>query len=335
MNRHAWIFILLLYSSCRNPGTPLWNWSLESRSYAQPVLDGDVVYIVSQAGEIIAGNSRSGEKYWTYRAKGEIVAEPSLLANRLFAATRDGDVYALNAKSGKPLWQRRIQGDGFIAPLTATADLILAPSHSGTLYAFSPEDGSQLWAVPGNVKYNSQAIVNGSHIYIGGWAHDFLCFNLQGSLSWRFHASQIIVERAIVNKNVVYFSAYDHSVYALDAVSGTRLWEFTASEPGRVFLIQNHLILPDQKALIVLRAADGSPVHRIVPDAKILRCFQQNSSMILSTARGKIYELNPQEQQLKLLFQSPFPLYNFSSTHEIMVGADERFGIHGFQIPGR
>lgn len=335
MNRHAWFLILLLFSSCRNAGAPIWNWSLESRSYAQPIFEGETVFVVSQAGEIISGNSRSGEKYWNYRAKGEIVAEPAVLANRVFAATRRGDVYALDAKSGKPLWQQRIDDDGFIAPLTANGNMVLAPSQKGTLYALSAENGSKLWAVPGNVKYNSKAVVNGAHIYIGGWAHDFLCLNLEGSLSWRFHASQIIVESAVVNKNVVYFSAYDHSVYALDAVSGTKLWEFTTTEPGRVFLIQDQLIFPAQEALIALRAGDGSLMHRFIPPAKILRCLQQNNSLILSTKNGNIYELDPQRQRMNLLFQSPFALYNLALSHEILIGTDETYGIHGFQISGR
>lgn len=51
--------------------------------------------------------------------------------------------------------------------------MLLVPSRTGTLYAFSTKDGQLLWKHPGNLKYNTKVIVKDPYLLIGGWNFDF------------------------------------------------------------------------------------------------------------------------------------------------------------------
>lgn len=335
--KHATRIAILLFFlpalSCRNQSGPAWKWTLEGRSYARPLLKDTRVYVVSQAGEIIAGNSSNGDKLWTTKVDGEILAEPAIQENRFFAATENGRIYALDASSGRILWQKREEGDGFTAPLTIGDDVLLAPSTNGTLYAMSCTDGRPLWNIPGNKKYSAGAIIQGSRIYVGGWAQDFLSINRDGAINWRFKAGQVIAEDAVINRNTVYFSGYDNYVHALDAISGRLIWRTAASQPTRPYLVRGSLIVASGRDFLVLRPEDGRIMQRLSPRSKILRCYVANDRLLFVTSKPGIYELDPGTPSIHPVIEPRFSIFKWAWQDSILVASDQLYGIYGFHAP--
>lgn len=336
MRQATRVTILLFFLpvlSCRNQSSSVWKWTLESRSYAQPLLKDTRVYVVSQAGEIISGDPSNGDKQWTTKVDGPILAEPALQERRLFAATENGRIYALDANNGRILWQKRQEGDGFTAPLTIGDDVLLAPSSNGTLYAMSCTDGRPLWNIPGNKKYSAGAIIQGSRFYVGGWAQDFLSIGKDGAVNWRFRAGQIIAEDAVIHRNTVYFSAYDDYVYALDAISGRLIWRIAASRPTRPYLIGGNLIVASGQDFLVLRPVDGRIMQRLSPRSIILRCYAANDRMLFVTSKPGIYELDPRTPAIRPMIEPRFALFKWAWKDSILVASDQQYGIYGFKVP--
>jgi outer membrane protein assembly factor BamB len=131
-------------------GTPRWSLPIASEDTPWPA--GDVVYIVSKAGELIAVNRDNGQIYWiTDLNKGRkkrkeggflgidthltvpIWSGPLLAGNRLVLVNGWGEAVTYNAKTGEkektirigdPAYMAPIAYDGMIYIVTDKADLI-------------------------------------------------------------------------------------------------------------------------------------------------------------------------------------------------------------------
>jgi outer membrane protein assembly factor BamB len=116
------------------------RWSLPVASISSPWPAGDVVYIVSQAGEVICASRSKGEVYWIRDLnEGEGVkrgnffgmgrmedkggrtlwAGPVLASDRLILASSDGRAVALNAKTGEIIKTIDVGAPVLIAPIAA------------------------------------------------------------------------------------------------------------------------------------------------------------------------------------------------------------------------
>ncbi len=285
------VMLLFLLIACNQSARPLWRWTLQSRCYADPVIEGRTLYIVSAAGEVTAGELGSGNRIWSQRLPGSIVAAPAVSDRMLFAATQEGDVFALEKKSGKQIWRKQLPREGVEAPLVWMNDQLLVPSDTGTLYALSPEDGTVRWSFPGNGKYNAAPISTGSLIFIGGWAGRFLCLSSDGTLRWEFAARERITENAMLFKNRVFVSTDNRFVYAFDAPSGKFLWRFQTSDPTNIVVIGDELIFGSESSLIILRPEDGSVLRKLDIRRRVNRIYSNGTDCLVIGDR--VYKVNP------------------------------------------
>jgi len=114
------------------------RWSLPIASIATPWPAGDVVYVISRAGEVIAVSRESGQVYWIKdlnadfkerkgglsfgRSKANtrtVWSGPILASDRLIAVSSDGRAVALNPKTGEILKTINIGSPSLIGPIAA------------------------------------------------------------------------------------------------------------------------------------------------------------------------------------------------------------------------
>lgn len=128
------------------------RWELPVISMATPWAVGDVVYIVSKAGEVICVNRENGEVYWirdlnegrrgsrTTRWLGREVADRAywtgviLASNRLVTVSSDGRAAALNPQTGEVLGYLKLPGAALITPIAANG-MIYVVTDKGQLVA--------------------------------------------------------------------------------------------------------------------------------------------------------------------------------------------------------
>jgi outer membrane protein assembly factor BamB len=270
-------------------------WSLQSRCYAQPILDGNNVYVVSQKGEVISGDIDTGKKNWSIKVNGPILADPDFNQDHLFVSTQNGSVIALKKKDGGVFWSVNYPTEPFTAPLTVVNEMLLAPSRTGTLYAFSTKDGQLLWKHEGNQKYNTKVIVKDPYLLIGGWNSDFFCFRMDGSINWKYKASFRIVENALVHNNDVYFTAHDSYIYALDIPTGNLKWRYRADydQPTEMLLIKNELLFGSKDFLEILDPQTGKRIRRIETPRIVDRLYAWNNKCVFVSKN--VYIVDPKK----------------------------------------
>ena len=328
-NVRNWVsFLLLILAGCGSGYEPVWQWPLESRSYAEPIVDGKTVYIVSQAGEVIAGSYETGKKAWIKKVNGAILASPAISARAVFAATQNGNVYALDKKTGNQIWTKPFS-DRFIAPVSLAGDLILVPSETGVLYGISQRDGVTRWTLAGYQKFNTRALVHRSFLLLGGWSNDFLCLGFDGSIKWGFKAAYPISGDAVVDQNTVYFPAYDGFVYALEIPSGRMRWHSPVKLPTNVIIQNRQLIVGSGNQLLVLSAQSGQLIRRVLVKKPIARLYASGNDCLIVS--GDVYRIDPISGRIEVLIRSSKPIFKIAITPKILIASDELFSISGFR----
>lgn len=131
------------------------RWSLPVASTTTPLPTGDVVYVVSQAGEVICASRETGQVYWIrdlnagfdvgedrqgwgigpLRVGGKqsklkpLWTSPILASGRLLTASNRGQLVALNPKTGETVATANLGSPVIISPIAA----------NGTVYFVSDE----------------------------------------------------------------------------------------------------------------------------------------------------------------------------------------------------
>lgn len=324
------LVLALPLTGCNNSRKPVWQWTLESRSYAEPVVDGNKVYVVSQAGEIISGDCQTGKQIWRKKVRAPILAAPAFSEKLLFVGTEEGDIYAMDKTNGREVWKKHF-ADHFVAPLTVAPKMVLAPSRDGTLYALSLDSGDLLWQHQGNRKYNTRAVVSGTNILVGGWARDFYCLRMDGSVNWRFKTGYVIVEDPVVHNGVVYFTSHDHYVYAITIASGKLLWRFLARpHPTNPLLIKNELVFGDEKQfLFFLHPESGKLLRKMNINKRMSRLFEWSGKCLIVSQ--KVYEVDPELGKLSVFLALPQPVFKLAFAPRILIATDELYSVFAFR----
>ena len=126
-------------------GTP--RWQLPIATLNAPWAAGDVVYVVSKAGELITINRENGQIYWITDLNAERVRQeggvlgigdrtvrpiwsgPLLATNRLILVNSDGQAVAVDARTGAEQGTLNLGGPAYIAPI----------AYNGMIYVLTDE----------------------------------------------------------------------------------------------------------------------------------------------------------------------------------------------------
>lgn len=126
-------------------GNPRWQLPIATLNAPWPA--GDVVYVVSKAGEVITINRTSGQVYWIYdlnegrqrqqggvfglfdRTVRPIWSGPLLASNRLVLVSSEGEAVALDARTGAEQATLNLGGPAYIAPI----------AYNGMIYVLTDE----------------------------------------------------------------------------------------------------------------------------------------------------------------------------------------------------
>ncbi len=118
------------------------RWSLPVASIDTPKPAGDVVYLISQAGEVICASRESGQVYWikdlnagVKKSKDRsLFSGPVLASDRLVVVSSDGRAIALNPKTGEVLKTLKL-GSAVLTSPVAVNGMIYVVTDKGELVA--------------------------------------------------------------------------------------------------------------------------------------------------------------------------------------------------------
>ena len=219
--RNGWLHAL------RDDGSIAWQFLGAGAFAAEPLVDGDTVYVGCNDGRLYAIALATGHEKWHYEAKEQLGTKPSLANGILYVASLQDTVFAVDAATGAWKWHyRREPRDGFTifgAASVAVADGLV---HAG----FS--DGT----------------VVGLEV-------------ATGALRWERHAgpagTYMDVDSVLVSGGKLYAAAFSGAVVALEAATGKPLWQYETPEPAQLGLAPGALVVVSTTSIMALSLVDG------------------------------------------------------------------------------
>ncbi|GEO82456.1 outer membrane protein assembly factor BamB family protein [Pararhodospirillum oryzae] len=139
---------------------------------ANPVIDGNRLFIIGNSGLMVGMDLRSGNRMWQLRVAG--TQEPWLAGDVLYLVSEDAELAAISARSGQVIWITplpRWKNPGSLAdPLIWTgpvlaSDRLIVGSSDGYAYAVSPYDGRLLGRVDLPDPMASAPVIAGGTLY--------------------------------------------------------------------------------------------------------------------------------------------------------------------------
>ena len=211
-------------------GSSLWKSVSHYDGATQLISTGGSLYLGTGDGFLVALDAASGAEQWKVKLtpNGASVHNPAAADGFVFAGTAGSGFVAVDTKTHQVAWTGDLHGDdtgtavasGGIAYIAAGVD---APS--GSLHAFDAKTGQSLWDGP-SPKLQSPTIVGG--IGFSATADGLVdgIDTASGALRWSIQLTGKIRPMAVVGPTLYLASDQEHRVYAVEAATGNRLWQF-------------------------------------------------------------------------------------------------------------
>jgi outer membrane protein assembly factor BamB len=266
--------------------------SVPTAIYGKPVVDGDIVYIGTYSGQVLALNvlarsqnltfpqQRYGEWEWNCpinsAQSNAIVAELLLSGNSIYLSSSNGRVYSLDKEFRDLNWESKVLDERHRKLWTSPVirdNTVYVSTYDGHIYALSLETGNLLdWAFESEAGFASSPVIYEDTIFLGSFDR-YLCAVKIGSdvPMWKFPqeepAGNWFWTSPIVNEGSVYAGCLDGIVYAIEAETGEELWEFDAGKAiiSSPVLIDNLLIVIDESGTVYVFDLDTELVDEAVP----------------------------------------------------------------------
>jgi outer membrane protein assembly factor BamB len=252
-----------------------WRFATGGYVDASPAVSGDLLYLASWDGRIVALDAKGGQR-WS-KDLGEVVdAAPAVAGDTLYCQSWGRQVYALNRHDGALLWQfgygpspadDHRQG----APLPV-ADLLLLPAWNGTLFALEAASGEVRWQYKGTSPLRAVPVFDGDRLYLSGGDGTFSALALDGTLLWSVHLEAPLLAPAALTPAGPVVTTRSGTLVAFDR-SGNERWRKELQEPcyyGAPLYSAGSLFLGTAGGTLwKFDAASGAPVWSLGTGASI------------------------------------------------------------------
>jgi len=146
----------------------------------------------------------------------------------LFVANQH-NVYAINLSNSQLKWQFPEKEDGnklfYAAPSLTPDGQLIVGGYDHKLYSINPENGQLLWTFEqAKGKYIASPLTTEKAIYASCTDENLYALDLKGNLLWSFHTKHAIWSKPVLHNGLLYLSAMDSHLYALNPDNGNMVW---------------------------------------------------------------------------------------------------------------
>lgn len=267
--------------------------SVTTAIYSTPVVDRDIVYIGTYSGQVLALNmlARSQNLTFPQRSYGEwkwdcpidnaksnaIVADLLVSADTIYVSSSNGRVYSLDKEFGDLNWESKILDEKHRKLWTSPViqgDTLYVSTFDGHIYALSVEMGELLdWSFESEAGFASSLVIYEDTIFLGSFDRHLYAIGIGSNISsmWKFPqekpAGNWFWASPIVNEGIVYAGCLDGKLYAIEAETGEKVWEFDAGSPivSSPVLMDDLLIVTDESGTVYVFDLGAEIEDRAVP----------------------------------------------------------------------
>ena len=254
------------------------------------------------------GESINLDLSWQYALNAPVVATPVASGNQLVVAAENGNLYSFDLSSRTLMWLYR--AEAAIASVPAIANgMIYLLSRDGVFQALDQFTGTRVWrfATGGEARFAavgsygtpaavgsvpdpwdfhlSSPIVENGKVYFGSSDKKFYALDaVSGTLVWTFSADNMIHSAAAIHNGKLFFGTWGSRVYAVDANTGAELWQFQAGVDAG-FVMQGISASPAlDEQHVYVGARDGYVYALRQTDGTTVWRYDAQSSWVLAEA---------------------------------------------------
>lgn len=230
-------------------------------------IDGDVIFVTTGFGTVVAVKAKDGSKIWEQSLKMPLRIAPVIAGGKVFIQSADNRFFALDAKTGDILWDYDIAMEnttviGGAAPAYCSAlDVVISGFSNGDIQAFNAGLGTPLWtdtAVSNRQAYSSTflhsikaaPVVEGEKVYVLGNSDVMAAIDIRsGNRIWEKEIGGI--NTPLLSGNTLFVVTNDNDLLAINKENGDILWATPIELGGKVtevtpfspIMLNNRLVL--------------------------------------------------------------------------------------------
>jgi len=297
-----WLYTVVMLSG----GMSCSQSSVSAPMYGTPIVDGDLVYIGTYSGQVLALNilarsqnltfpqQRYGEWEWDCpidnARSNAIVADLLVSDDAIYVSSSNGRVYSLDKEFGDQNWESDIldkrQRKLWTSPVIQ-GDALYVSTLDGHIYVLSVETGElSNWSFESDAGFASSPVIYEDTMFLGSFDRHLYAVRIGSDVPmWKFPlekpAGNWFWASPIVNEGIVYAGCLDGKLYAIEAETGRKLWEFDAENPivASPVLMDNLLIVANESGVVYVFDLDAEIGDEAVPLKAIQIGADVNSSV--------------------------------------------------------
>ncbi len=194
------------------------------------IYEGNVI-CGDASGKIYSLSIEDGNVNWIFQTNGPIYSTPAISSDYLVFGSSDSSVYCLNADNGNIIWNYKTNAAVLGCPVIEN-DIVYIGGSDRVFRAINIEDGNLLWQFDGlNGFVETKPLVYNDKILFGAWDEHFYCLDKNnGNMLWKWKGDingvlySPAVCQPVANDSVIFFTAPDRTLSAIDIPSGKTIW---------------------------------------------------------------------------------------------------------------
>lgn len=248
----------------------------DGRYRLRPAISGPTIYIASADGEVAALDRNSGDILWEVDVETSLSGGVGVYEEALFLGSSDGFVLKLDAKSGAHAWSVPVRGE-ILSPPQSNGNVVVVQTNDGKLQGLDFTTGKLLWSYDSNipvltVRGTSSPIVRNEVVYAGFANGRVVALNINtGAMVWEVRVAipqgRSEIERLVdvdgtmeLAGSELYAASYQGNLVAIDADTGTRMWQQKVSSYSGVSQGFGNIYVADEDGTLAayLRSGEGA-----------------------------------------------------------------------------
>ena len=291
-------------------GKQVWRTNSGVRLSAGVAVDGDLVLVASNKGDVLA-YGLDGKERWRATVTSEVLSPPRASGNIVVVRSGDGRIFGLDATSGEQQWQYQAT----MTPLLLRAqpgvsiigNAVLVGLPAGKVMALNLATGIPLWgatvAQPKGANeleritdVAAPPLVDREQACAVAYQGRIACYDVaKGTLEWSRDASS--AAGLATDAVAVYMTDENGAVMAFDKASGATLWKqdkLFARQVSGPAVRGSLIVVGDYEGYVhFLERADGAFVVRVSTDGSRITTppLTVGSNVLVQTRDGGLYAI--------------------------------------------